>query len=161
GRRGRPARAAGGGARARPFRRPRLASRPGGDVLAHGAARARHAGVRRCDRRPFDPEDGLLDPGARGHRRLRARHAGVHRALETMSNLEVGLAGVIVLLAAMFVRIPIAVSLALVGVGGYAAIDGWSPALAVVAAVPFELASAYSLSVVPLFILMGAVASRA
>jgi len=78
-----------------------------------------------------------------------------------MSNLEVGLAGVIVLLAAMFVRIPIAVSLALVGVGGYAAIDGWSPALAVVAAVPFELASAYSLSVVPLFILMGAVASRA
>ncbi len=78
-----------------------------------------------------------------------------------MSNLEIGLAGVIVLLAAMFLRIPIAVSLALVGVGGYAAIDGWSKALAVVASVPFELASAYSLSVVPLFILMGAVASRA
>jgi len=59
------------------------------------------------------------------------------------------------------VRIPIAVSLALVGAGGYAAIDGWHTALAVVASVPFELASAYSLSVVPLFILMGAVASRA
>jgi len=78
-----------------------------------------------------------------------------------MTNLEMGLAGVIVLLAAMFVRIPIAVSLALVGAGGYAAIDGWHKALAVVASVPFELASAYSLSVVPLFILMGAVASRA
>ena len=78
-----------------------------------------------------------------------------------MTNLEVGLAGVIVLLAAMFARIPIAVSLALVGAGGYAAIDGWHKALAVVASVPFELASAYSLSVVPLFILMGAVASRA
>jgi len=78
-----------------------------------------------------------------------------------VSNMEIGLAGVIVLLAAMFVRVPIGVSLALVGMGGYAAIDGWKTALAVVAAVPFELASAYSLSVVPLFILMGAVASRA
>ncbi len=78
-----------------------------------------------------------------------------------MSNMEIGLAGVIVLLAAMLVRVPIGVSLALVGMGGYAAIDGWKTALAVVAAVPFELASAYSLSVVPLFILMGAVASRA
>jgi C4-dicarboxylate transporter DctM subunit len=78
-----------------------------------------------------------------------------------VTNMEIGLAGVIVLLAAMFVRVPIGVSLALVGMGGYAAIDGWKTALAVVASVPFELASAYSLSVVPLFILMGAVASRA
>jgi len=78
-----------------------------------------------------------------------------------VTNMEIGLAGVMVLLAAMFVRVPIGVSLALVGMGGYAAIDGWKTALAVVASVPFELASAYSLSVVPLFILMGAVASRA
>jgi tripartite ATP-independent transporter DctM subunit len=75
--------------------------------------------------------------------------------------MQIGAAGVIVLLAAMFMRVPIGVSLALVGMGGYAAIDGWKTALAVVASVPFELASAYSLSVVPLFILMGAVASRA
>jgi C4-dicarboxylate transporter, DctM subunit len=78
-----------------------------------------------------------------------------------VTNMEIGLAGVLVLLAAMFVRVPIGVSLALVGMGGYAAIDGWKTALAVVASVPFELASAYSLSVVPLFILMGAIASRA
>jgi tripartite ATP-independent transporter DctM subunit len=39
--------------------------------------------------------------------------------------------------------------------------DGWRKALAMMGSVPFELASAYSLSVVPLFILMGAVASRA
>jgi len=78
-----------------------------------------------------------------------------------VTHMEIGLAGAIVLLAAMFVRVPIGVSLALVGMGGYAAIDGWKTALAVVASVPFELASAYSLSVVPLFILMGAVASRA
>jgi len=78
-----------------------------------------------------------------------------------MSNLEVGLAGMIALLAVMFARVPIAVALALVGVVGYAAIDGWSKAFAVLSSVPFELASAYSLSVVPLFILMGAMASRA
>jgi C4-dicarboxylate transporter DctM subunit len=44
---------------------------------------------------------------------------------------------------------------------GYAAVDGWGKALTMVGAVPFELASAYSLSLVPLFILMGALASRA
>jgi len=78
-----------------------------------------------------------------------------------VSHLEIGLAGVMALLAVLFLRVPIAVSLALVGTCGYAAIDSWHTALGVVASVPFELASAYSLSVVPLFILMGAVASRA
>jgi C4-dicarboxylate transporter DctM subunit len=78
-----------------------------------------------------------------------------------LSNLVIGLIGMLGLLAAMFVRVPIGVALALVGACGYAAIDGWHKAFAVVASVPFELASAYSLSVVPLFILMGAIASRA
>jgi tripartite ATP-independent transporter DctM subunit len=53
------------------------------------------------------------------------------------------------------------VALATVGVLGYAAVDGWHSALVMFGTVPFELASAYSLSVVPLFILMGVVASRA
>ena len=78
-----------------------------------------------------------------------------------MSNLAIGLAGVIALLAVLFVRVPVGVALATVGVGGYAALDGWGKALTMLGAVPFELASAYSLSVVPLFILMGALASRA
>ncbi len=78
-----------------------------------------------------------------------------------LSNLLVGLLGVAALLAVLFVRVPIAVGLALVGVCGYAAIDGWRKALVMMGSVPFELASAYSLSVVPLFILMGALASRA
>lgn len=78
-----------------------------------------------------------------------------------MSNLAIGLAGVAVLLAVLFVRVPIGVALVLVGVSGYAAADGWPKALTMLGTVPFELASAYSLSVVPLFILMGAIASRA
>jgi C4-dicarboxylate transporter DctM subunit len=78
-----------------------------------------------------------------------------------MSNLAIGSLGVAALLVVMFLRVPIGVSLALVGVCGYAAVDGWGKALAMMGSVPFELAAAYSLSVVPLFILMGAVASRA
>jgi C4-dicarboxylate transporter, DctM subunit len=78
-----------------------------------------------------------------------------------LSNLALGLAGVAVLLVVLFLRVPIGVALALVGAAGYAAVDGWRKALTVIGSVPFELASAYSLSVVPLFILMGAVASRA
>jgi C4-dicarboxylate transporter, DctM subunit len=82
-----------------------------------------------------------------------------------VSSLAIGLAGVLALLVALFARVPIAVALALTGMLGYAAIDGWQTALDVMGAVPFELASvrsnAYAFSVVPLFILMGAVASRA
>jgi tripartite ATP-independent transporter DctM subunit len=82
-----------------------------------------------------------------------------------VSNLVIGMLGVAALLVALFARVPIAVALVLTGMFGYAAIDGWKSALDVMGAVPFEMASvranAYSFSVVPLFILMGAVASRA
>ena len=73
----------------------------------------------------------------------------------------IGVIGVIVLLAALLVRVPIAVALASVGFLGYAAADGWPKALKMLGSVPFSLSTAYSLSVIPLFILMGAVASRA
>ena len=71
-----------------------------------------------------------------------------------MSSLAIGSLGVLTLLAVLFVRVPIGVALVLVGVGGYAAMDGWRKAFFMLGTVPFELASAYSLSVVPLFILM-------
>ena len=78
-----------------------------------------------------------------------------------MSAQAIGLLGVVALLALVLARVPVAIALAAVGVAGYAAIDGWRRALVMFGTVPFELASAYSLSVVPLFILMGAVASKA
>lgn len=77
-----------------------------------------------------------------------------------MSVLLIGLLTVAFLLVLIFARVPIAVALAASGVLGYAAIDGWARALKMLGTVPFQLASAYSLSVIPLFILMGAVASR-
>jgi tripartite ATP-independent transporter DctM subunit len=78
-----------------------------------------------------------------------------------MSVVAIGIIGVAALLLLIFARVPIAVALAGAGLVGYAAIDGWSPALKMFGLVPYQLASAYSLSVIPLFVLMGAVASRA
>ena len=77
-----------------------------------------------------------------------------------MSVAAIGILGVAGLLALIFARVPIALALAASGLCGYAALDGWARALKMFGAVPFNLASAYSLSVIPLFILMGAVASR-
>ena len=73
----------------------------------------------------------------------------------------IGVLGILGLLALIFLRVPIAVALAVSGLIGYAAIDGWPRALKMFGTVPFTLATAYSLSVIPLFILMGAVAGRA
>jgi len=77
-----------------------------------------------------------------------------------MSIAAIGGLGVVLLLMLIFLRVPIAVALATSGLIGYAAIDGWPRALTMFGSVPYTLASAYSLSVIPLFILMGAVAAR-
>jgi tripartite ATP-independent transporter DctM subunit len=77
-----------------------------------------------------------------------------------MTIAAIGGLGVVFLLLLIFIRVPIAVALAVSGLLGYAAIDGWNPALKMFSLVPYQLASAYSLSVIPLFILMGAVAAR-
>jgi C4-dicarboxylate transporter DctM subunit len=77
-----------------------------------------------------------------------------------MTIAAIGGLGVVFLLVLIFIRVPIAVALAVSGLLGYAAIDGWNPALKMFSLVPYQLARAYSLSVIPLFILMGAVAAR-
>lgn len=77
-----------------------------------------------------------------------------------MSDAGIGVAGLLVLFALIMIRLPVAIGLMLVGVGGYALVDGWKVATIVAGEVPYELAAGYSLSVVPLFVLMGAVAAR-
>lgn len=77
-----------------------------------------------------------------------------------MSVALIGTLGVVLLLVLIAFRVPIAVALAASALLGYAAIDGWPSALRMFGSVPYQLASAYSLSVIPLFILMGAVAAR-
>jgi C4-dicarboxylate transporter, DctM subunit len=74
---------------------------------------------------------------------------------------SIGLAGMAALVVMILARIPVGVALGLVGFVGYAAIDGIAKARLVFGAVPLELASAYTLSVLPLFTLMGALATAA
>jgi tripartite ATP-independent transporter DctM subunit len=73
----------------------------------------------------------------------------------------VGVIGMAALVVLIMIRIPVAVALALVGVTGYATLEGWHKAFAVMGGVPLELGSGYALSVVPLFALMGALATTA
>ncbi|NDW02239.1 TRAP transporter large permease [Salipiger sp. PrR002] len=62
---------------------------------------------------------------------------------------------IVLLLALVFARVPIAFAMALVGGVGFAWLRGWEPAGAMVGAAVFETGLSYSLSVVPLFIFMG------
>ena len=83
-----------------------------------------------------------------------------------MSVGAIGIVAVIGLLVLMMLRVPIAIALIISGTLGYAGAQGWPVALRTLAAVPYELTGAnpgvaYSFTVVPLFIFMGAVASRA
>ena len=78
-----------------------------------------------------------------------------------MTPLTIGVVGIAALVLLILLRIPVAVALGLVGFLGYGAIDGWTRASLMIGGVPIEFASMYTLSVVPLFTLMGAVAASA
>jgi C4-dicarboxylate transporter DctM subunit len=78
-----------------------------------------------------------------------------------MSPLTVGAIGVGFLLIVLFSKIPIGPGMILVGFVGFAYLKGFDPALALLRQVPYELYTQYDLSVVLLFILMGALALTA
>jgi tripartite ATP-independent transporter DctM subunit len=76
-----------------------------------------------------------------------------------MSAQTIGLCGVAVLFALLLLRVPVWIALILVGFFGNVVVNGWAAAFALAGTAPFDVASSYTLSVVPLFILMGEVAS--
>ena len=78
-----------------------------------------------------------------------------------MSDPAIGVAGFAVLLVLIALGVPVAVAMGAVGVVGFAVLGGWDGAAFVLGSVPFQAVYPYSLAVVPLFILMGAFASRA
>ncbi|KPQ21270.1 MAG: TRAP transporter, DctM subunit [Rhodobacteraceae bacterium HLUCCA24] len=77
-----------------------------------------------------------------------------------MSAQLIGVAASLGLVVLIFLRVPVAIALLTVGTLGYALVDGLRPALFTLGTTPFDLAQAYSFSVVPLFLLMGVVMSR-
>ncbi|MFD1382059.1 TRAP transporter large permease [Rhodanobacter aciditrophus] len=77
-----------------------------------------------------------------------------------MSNVELAFLMMGILLVLMSIRIPIALSMLLCGSIGYAAIGGMPALLEYLGTSPVAKFSSYDLSVVPLFLLMGELATR-
>jgi len=72
----------------------------------------------------------------------------------------VGLIGIIVLIVLLFEGVWIGAAMLFVGVWGIVYLDGFHRALGVLANVPYSSVTAYALSALPLFILMGVVLSH-
>jgi C4-dicarboxylate transporter, DctM subunit len=76
-----------------------------------------------------------------------------------MSPAIVGLFGILALFVLLLLRLPVWAALAFIGFLGNVTLAGWSSATATLGQAPFDIASLYTLSVIPLFILTGGVAS--
>ena len=72
----------------------------------------------------------------------------------------VALLGFVLMFALMALRVPIGVAMGVVGVLGFGVLTGPTPALNLLGNVPLSVLTDYNLSVIPMFILMGAFASH-
>ena len=77
-----------------------------------------------------------------------------------MSGTSAAVLGFAAMLLLMAMRMPIGLALLLVGGAGYAWLGGWPTFLNYIKATPYHDFSNYTLSVIPLFILMGALAEK-
>ena len=75
--------------------------------------------------------------------------------------LTAGLLGIVLLLVLLFSGMPIALAMGLVGFLGMAYVNGLNPGLHVMGTTPHTISSSYSMSVIPLFVLMGALCYHA
>ena len=75
-----------------------------------------------------------------------------------MSTMAIGLSMFGAMLVLMAIRVPIAIAMFVPGAVGYLALAGWSPLLAHLKNAVYGRVSVYDLSVIPLFMLMGAFA---
>ncbi|MBN8412593.1 TRAP transporter large permease [Halomonas litopenaei] len=77
-----------------------------------------------------------------------------------MATEWIGAMGLVVLLGLMILRVPVALAMLVVGVGGFAVIIDVGAAVSMLKSVPVEVLSNYSFSAVPMFILMGVLAAH-
>jgi C4-dicarboxylate transporter DctM subunit len=78
-----------------------------------------------------------------------------------MSSVEIGLWSFPVLILLIFLRVPIAAAMLGTGViGTYLVLGKWTPILSQLKALPWSTNANYSLSIIPLFLLMGQFAAR-
>jgi tripartite ATP-independent transporter DctM subunit len=78
-----------------------------------------------------------------------------------MSNIEIGLWSFPVLLFLIFIRVPIGAAMLITGIGGTWLVTGrWAVVMSQMKAMTWSNFSSYSLSIIPLFLLMGQFAAR-
>ncbi|GAA5171014.1 TRAP transporter large permease [Viridibacterium curvum] len=75
-----------------------------------------------------------------------------------MTSMQIGLSVFALMLVLMGIRVPIAISMFVPGAIGYLMLSGWHPLLAHLKGAVYGRVSVYDLSVIPLFMLMGAFA---
>lgn len=77
-----------------------------------------------------------------------------------MDPVLIGLLGIAFLVVFIFSGVPVGVTMALIGFGGFVGILGWEKALANMSLIAFDTANHYSFAVIPLFLLMSVFVSR-
>lgn len=78
-----------------------------------------------------------------------------------MTSEYYGLVGFGAALVLTLLGVPVAISMAVVGFGGFALMNGWSMGSYILGSAPFEAVFPYGLSVIPLFVAMGVFAASA
>lgn len=78
-----------------------------------------------------------------------------------MAGHLVGAFGFVIVILLILMRVPVAIAMGAVGVGGLAMLKPWKQVGFMLGTVPFEAVYPYGLSVVPLFIVMGVFAAHA
>jgi len=77
-----------------------------------------------------------------------------------VSGVQLALLGFAAMLVLIAIRMPIALAMLVVGAGGYAYLSGWNALFYYLQTNTYRQFASYTLSVIPLFILMGALAER-
>lgn len=67
----------------------------------------------------------------------------------------IGLIGIAAMLSLLALRMPIGIAMLLVGIIGFAVLNGINPALSALGTYPYSYSAVYDLAVIPLFVLMG------
>ena len=76
-------------------------------------------------------------------------------------SVDVGLYGVGILLLLLLLRVPVALAMITVSFGGIAMLLGFQPALGIVTSTPYSFVASWTMSAVPMFLLMGFIAFHA
>lgn len=67
----------------------------------------------------------------------------------------IGILGIVILAFLLLFRIPVAIALMVVSIGGVTYLFSWSSAAGMLASIPMDFLSTWSLSAIPMFLLMG------